>query len=141
MGFSKARLSSNTRTANAQTLLNKQAMTVLPSIAATVILAFSANAATVKLGSDAGSLVFVPDTTTIKAGETVEFVNNVGFPHNIVFDEDNVPDGVSVEAISHEDYLNAAGESVTTKSDKAGTYGYYCEPHRGAGMMGKIVVQ
>ena len=47
--------------------------------------------ATVKLGSDGGSLVFVPDTFTIKIGETVEFVNNVGFPHNVVFDEDNVP--------------------------------------------------
>ena len=28
---------------------------------------------------------------TIKAGESVKWVNNVGFPHNIVFDEDNVP--------------------------------------------------
>merc|ERR1719487_815532 len=129
--FSKARQSSNTRTANAQqTLLNKQAMTVLPSIAATVILALSANAATVKLGSDAGSLVFVPDTTTIKAGETVEFVNNVGFPHNVVFDEDNIPEGVNAEALSHEDYLNAPGETVSTKFEKPGTYGYYCEPHR-----------
>merc|ERR1719158_35135 len=100
-----------------------------------------ANAATVKLGSDAGALVFVPDALTIKTGEVVEFVNNVGFPHNVVFDEDNVPEGIDVELLSHEDYLNAPGEKVTTKFEKAGTYGYYCEPHRGAGMMGKIVVQ
>merc|ERR1739848_464056 len=106
-----------------------------------LITALSANAATVKLGSDADALVFVPDTLTIKAGETVEFVNNVGFPHNVVFDEDNVPDGVSAETLSHEDYLNAPGETVTTKFDKAGTYGHYCEPHRGAGMVGKIAVQ
>merc|ERR1712167_311355 len=109
-------------------------------LAISMSLSLCSYSATVKLGSDAGALVFVPDSLTIKSGETVEFVNNVGFPHNVVFDEDNVPDGVSVEAISHEDYLNAAGESVTTKFDKAGTYGYYCEPHRGAGMMGKIVV-
>ena len=28
---------------------------------------------------------------TIKAGETVSFKNNAGFPHNVVFDEDAVP--------------------------------------------------
>merc|ERR1719217_2003390 len=38
------------------------------------------NAAQVLLGSDSGGLVFVPDTLTIKAGETVEFKNNAGFP-------------------------------------------------------------
>jgi hypothetical protein len=32
-----------------------------------------------------------PSTVTVKAGETVTFVNNAGFPHNIVFDEDAVP--------------------------------------------------
>jgi len=110
-------------------------------VAASFVLALSAGAATVKLGSDAGALVFVPDTLTIKTGETVEFVNNVGFPHNVVFDEDNIPDGVNAESLSHEDYLNAPGETVTTKFEKPGSYGYYCEPHRGAGMLGKIVVQ
>merc|ERR1719453_612886 len=98
------------------------------------------SAATVKLGSDEGALVFVPATLTVKAGETVEFVNNIGFPHNVVFDEDNIPEGVNAEALSHEDYLNAPGETVSTKFDKPGTYGYFCEPHRGAGMMGKIIV-
>jgi len=97
--------------------------------------------AEVKLGSDSGSLVFVPDSLTIKAGESVNFVNNVGFPHNVVFDEDEVPDGVNSEAISREDYLNAPAETYSVKFEKAGTYGYYCEPHRSAGMKGKIVVQ
>merc|ERR1712066_432094 len=59
----------------------------------------------------------------ISSGETVEFVNNVGFPHNVVFDEDNVPEGVNAESLSHEDFLNAPGETVSTKFDKAGTYG------------------
>merc|ERR1712187_524123 len=110
-------------------------------IATTFSSILVAHAASVKLGSDAGALVFVPDNLTIKTGEVVEFVNNVGFPHNVVFDEDNVPEGADVELLSHEDYLNAPGEKVTTKFEKAGTYGYYCEPHRGAGMMGKIIVQ
>ena len=41
--------------------------------------------------SDSGALVFVPAVTNIKAGESVDFVNNVGFPHNVVFDEDAIP--------------------------------------------------
>ena len=48
--------------------------------------------------------------------------------------------GVNADAISHEDYLNAPGESFSVKFDTAGTYGYYCEPHQGAGMAGKITV-
>lgn len=45
------------------------------------------------------------------------------------------------DALSHEDYLNAPGETYTAKFDTAGTYSYYCEPHQGAGMVGKVVVQ
>ena len=54
-------------------------------------LTLSANAASVKLGADGGALVFDPATITIKAGESVTWTNNVGFPHNVVFDEDAVP--------------------------------------------------
>lgn len=82
-----------------------------------------------------------PSTVTIKAGETVTWVNNAGFPHNIVFDEDEVPAGVNAEAISREDYLNAPGEKHSAKFDTAGSYSYYCEPHQGAGMVGKVIVQ
>lgn len=56
-------------------------------------LALSANAATVKLGADGGALVFDPANLNISAGETVEWINNVGFPHNVVFDEDEIPVG------------------------------------------------
>lgn len=54
-------------------------------------LALAANAANVKLGAEGGGLAFDPSTVTIKAGESVTWVNNVGFPHNVVFDEDDVP--------------------------------------------------
>ena len=49
--------------------------------------------------------------------------------------------GVNVESLNHEDYLNAKGEKVTSTFKTAGTYGYYCEPHQGAGMAGKVIVQ
>ena len=108
---------------------------------ATLGLALSAHAADIKLGSDNGSLAFEPAAVTIKAGESVTFKNNAGFPHNIVFDEDAVPEGVKADALSHEDYLNAPGETYTVKLTTPGEYGFYCEPHQGAGMAGKITVQ
>merc|ERR1711935_773461 len=103
-----------------------------------ILLASPAFAATIKLGGDNGELGFFPNKITVAKGETVEFVNNKAFPHNVVFDEDNVPSGVNADAISHEDYLNGPGEKVTNKFDTPGTYGYYCEPHQGAGMQGTI---
>jgi len=36
--------------------------------------------------------------------------------------------------------LGDAGETFTKKFDVAGTYSYYCEPHRGAGMVATLVV-
>jgi len=100
-----------------------------------------ANAVDVKLGSDGGQLVFVPDEVTIKAGDSVTWLGNKGMPHNVVFDEENVPDGTALDKINHEDMVNEEGEKVTSKFDKPGTYAYYCEPHRGAGMNGTVIVK
>lgn len=97
--------------------------------------------ANVKLGADNGSLVFDPATVTIAKGDTVTWTNNAGFPHNIVFDADEIPAGSNADALSHEDYLNAPGESHTAKFDVSGEYPYFCEPHQGAGMVGKVIVQ
>ena len=49
--------------------------------------------------------------------------------------------GASADKLSHEDYLNSPGETVSSTFDKPGEYSYYCEPHQGAGMAGKIIVQ
>ncbi|WP_289481201.1 plastocyanin/azurin family copper-binding protein, partial [Klebsiella pneumoniae] len=80
---------------------------------ATLALTLSANAVTVKMGADNGALVFDPSSVTVGKGEAVTFVNNAGFPHNVAFDEDAVPGGVNADAISHEDYFTAPGESYT----------------------------
>ena len=49
--------------------------------------------------------------------------------------------GVDADAISRNDLLNAPGEPYKVTLTKAGTYGVYCEPHQGAGMVGKIIVE
>ena len=123
---------------------------ILLSTVALVITSFllgsdSAAAATyeVKMGSDNGMLQFVPDTVTIKPGDTIKWVNNKMSPHNVVFDSSKMDDGLATKS-SHKNLVFSPGESYETTfpEDVApGEYPFYCEPHRGAGMGGKIVVE
>merc|ERR1719409_187898 len=94
----------------------------------------------VKVGADNGNLQFVPDEVAICKGDTVTWIGNKALPHNIVFDVDEVPDGVDADKISKSEYMNEPGEKFTQTFTITGTYAYYCEPHRGAGMAGKITV-
>ena len=86
----------------------------------------------VKLGTDGGMLAFEPSTLNISSGDTVKFVNNKLAPHNAVFE--------GHDELSHPDLAFAPGESWEKTFSTAGTYDFYCEPHRGAGMVGKVVV-
>lgn len=95
---------------------------------------------TVKMGSDTGMLKFEPANLTIKAGDTVKWVNNKLAPHNAVFDGSKMDKALAAK-LSHKSLLFSPGESFTTTFSDPGTYPYYCEPHRGAGMVGKITVQ
>lgn len=103
----------------------------------------AADTYTVKMGADNGLLKFVPDKLTIKPGDTVQWVNNKLAPHNAVFDANGVPSGDKELAskMSHTKLLYAPGESYETTFTELGTYSYYCQPHRGAGMVGKITVE
>lgn len=110
-----------------------------------VVSPAAAETYTVKMGADNGMLKFDPPTLTVQQGDTVKFVNNKLPPHNIMFDEKNVP-GASKELatkLSHEQLMFSPGESyeVTFSDTPSGDYSYYCAPHRGAGMVGKITVQ
>lgn len=100
----------------------------------------------VKLGSDKGMLVFDPPKLTVKAGDTVEWVNNKVPPHNVVFDAAKNPAKSAdiAKSLSHKQLLMSPGQQVKTTfpvDAPAGDYSYYCEPHRGAGMIGKITVE
>lgn len=101
---------------------------------------------TVKMGTDGGLLQFDPPTVTIKPGDTVKWVMNKVPPHNAVFDETKVPAASKALAkgMSHEKLMFSPGETYSTEfpADIApGEYPYYCQPHRGAGMAGKVIVQ
>jgi plastocyanin len=103
----------------------------------------SAETYTVKMGSDSGQLQFVPETLTIKPGDTVRWENNKLAPHNAVFDASKI-DADLAKSLSQKSLLFSPGEGyeVTFPKDIApGEYPYYCEPHRGAGMVGKIIVE
>jgi len=93
----------------------------------------SADTVTVKMGSDGGQLVFEPKVVTIKVGDTVKWVNNKAFPHNIVFD--------GHEELSHKKLAQKPKAELESTFNEAGEFAYYCSPHRGAGMQGKVVVQ
>ena len=94
----------------------------------------AADTQTVKMGADSGMLAFEPSTLTIKAGDTVKWVNNKLPPHNIIFEGDAANK-------SHDQLMFSPGESYEVTFDNPGTYSYYCSPHRGAGMAGKVVVE
>jgi plastocyanin len=102
--------------------------------------AYAAETKPVLRGTDSGQLVFVPASIKICKGDTVTWVNNKGGPHNVVFDEDAIPSGVSQEAISMDSQLGEEGDTFSKQFDVAGNYDYYCEPHRGAGMNAKLTV-
>jgi plastocyanin len=102
---------------------------------------FAAETKMVKMGSDNGQLVFVPDEIKICKGDSVTWINNKGGPHNVVFDEDAIPSGVSQESISMDDQLGEEGATFTKKFETSGKYSYYCEPHRGAGMLAELIVE
>lgn len=101
---------------------------------------------TVKLGTDKGALAFQPNKLTIKAGDTIKWVNNKVPPHNVVFDAAKNPDKSAdlAKSLSHKKLLMSPGQDYTTTfsaDTPAGDYTFYCEPHRGAGMVGKITVE
>jgi plastocyanin len=123
-------------------------LTILLVVSSFAIFVDSAAAETytVKLGSDKGLLAFQPKNVTIHPGDTIKWVNNKVPPHNVVFDPAKNPtkDKALAKALSHKKLLLNPGQSVETTfpaDAPVGTYTFYCEPHRGAGMAGKIVVE
>jgi plastocyanin len=101
--------------------------------------AFAKQVTNVKMGSDAGDLKFIPADVTICKGDSITWTNNKAGPHNVQFE--SVPEGVDPNTICADDVLLGEGLSFTRTFEVAGTYNYYCDPHRTAGMVGEITVK
>ncbi|MDJ1182319.1 plastocyanin [Roseofilum casamattae] len=111
----------------ALSLLLSVGINLAPAAAATV---------EVKMGADNGMLSFVPNTIEVSPGDTIKWVNNKLGPHNAMVD--------GLAGVSKKQLLFKAGdsyESAIPDDAAAGTYAFYCEPHRGAGMQGKLIVK
>jgi plastocyanin len=102
--------------------------------------AASADTITIKMGTAKG-LAFEPAIATIKAGDTVTWNVSKLPPHNVQFDK-TPGDAALAASLSHKGREGMGKSfSVTFPADApAGEYSYFCMPHRGAGMVGKIVV-
>ncbi len=124
-----------------QNIIKKISLILLTTSIVIGGLLFSTNTAmaanyTVKMGSDNGLLVFEPAKIAVKAGDTVEWIVNKSAPHNVVFDG-------GAKSLSHSQLEMSPGSKFELKipSDlAAGDYSFYCEPHRGAGMVGTLSV-
>ncbi|MGI0479334.1 plastocyanin [Geminocystis sp. CENA526] len=123
--------------------MTKKLGLLLSSLLLAVTMMFSAvspahaDTVEVKMGADNGMLAFQPAKVTIKAGDTVKWVNNKLAPHNVVF---NIS-AKNADKLSHKGLAFSAGESFEATFTDPGEYTYYCEPHRGAGMVGTITVE
>jgi plastocyanin len=89
-------------------------------------------------------LMFTPATTEIKVGTTLTWTNDESISHTVTSGEatgidantslrsGEKPDGM------YNERLPKKGDSFSFTYDKAGTYPYYCDIHKG--MNGEIVV-
>ena len=100
---------------------------------------------TIKMGSDSGNLAFQPASLAVKHGDVVQWVNNKLPPHNMMIDGAKAPKLSSelISSLSHPQLMVKPGDSfqvIIPDQLPAGEYAYFCAPHRGAGMVGKLVV-
>jgi plastocyanin len=106
-------------------------MKFLIALIATFFFALPAWAVDVQMGSN-GNLIFEPSEVSIAAGESVHFVNNMLPPHNVIVE--NHPE------LSHTGLAFAPGETFDIAFPEPGDYTFWCDPHKGAGMIGTIHV-
>jgi plastocyanin len=88
---------------------------------------------------------FMPEKITIKAGQTVEWVNDDNtMPHEVTTDPNvaSDPSNVSIpaEAAPFDSHLITSGKSFRHQFTVPGLYRYACPPHENDGMLGEVTV-
>jgi plastocyanin len=131
--------------APSETAAEKPAATAseTPAVEKPATTAPATGAKEILMGSNTGQLVYVPNTLTIKSGESVTFKMNKAGPHNVVFEKVPGDDKALIEKLSQRKLLSKPGDTVTVSFAGApkGEYDFYCTPHKAAGMQAKIIVE
>lgn len=109
---------------------------------------FSGQVHIVKMKGDHTGFYFEPAELTIKPGDKVVWKMISGGPHNVLFEDQGLPEGArSVLKGNNKlasDYYSAPGTTYEihfTKDYPPGEYKYICVPHVSAGMRGVIRVK
>lgn len=108
----------------------------------------------VRLSADAGkdAYRFEPSSLTVQPGDVIVFRVASGAPHSIVFEGEGMSPGVrgafntampGRSADLSSPLLTSAGKEyrVVVPQVPAGTYAYYCLPHRAYDMRGTITIK
>jgi plastocyanin len=107
---------------------------------------------TVKMIGSSSGYSFQPSMVRIKVGQSVKFVTVSGGPHNVTFDQADIPDGAApaLDQDMPRQQAKLTGPLVpnpddsyviTFKDAKPGTYKFYCLPHQSLGMQGTLIVE
>ena len=87
---------------------------------------------TVGASGNGGALAYAPAAVRVAAGTTVTWEwTGEGGQHNVVDEGDAFKSALVTEA----------GHSFTHTFETAGTFKYYCTPHKGLGMKGVVAVE
>ena len=106
----------------------------------------------VKMVGDEKGYRFEPANLTVKAGDAVKFTMVSGGPHNVAFQEAEIPAAGKAQLtanipnpaapLTSQMLLNPNENVVVSFANVApGTYNYNCTPHLAMGMKGVITVQ
>ena len=107
---------------------------------------------TVRMIGDGSTYKFDPANITIKRGDAVKWVMVSGGPHNVAFQDGQIPAGASAQLSANMPNQQAPLSSpmlmqpneeytVSFAGVPPGTYNYICSPHQAMGMKGTITVQ
>ena len=88
---------------------------------------------------------FLPDKITIKAGQTVEWVNDdKTMPHEVTTDPNVAGDPANVSipegAEAFDSRFITSGKTFRRQFTVPGLYRYACPPHENDGMLGEVTV-
>lgn len=120
--------------------------------APTALATAAADTVTVKMIGSSSGYSFQPSTVRIKVGQSVKFVTVSGGPHNVTFDQQDIPEGAApaLDQDMPRQQAKLTGPLVTNPDDsyvitfkdaKPGVYKFYCLPHQSLGMQGTITVE